>query len=151
MSSYYLIPLNLVSNVFIYEYKVNPKPQQIVAINEAIRTSQFVRNKVLRYWMDNRGVGKTEMFRYNTLLRKEFKFVEELNSHACQTAVERVLKAVNRFYDNCKKRKVGAILRGYDLTVNQESSLFYGDGVSTLPPTLPNNQYKIWCCLTLLG
>ncbi|MGH1393687.1 MAG: RNA-guided endonuclease InsQ/TnpB family protein [Trichormus sp.] len=89
--------------MFIYEYKVNPKPQQITAINEAIRTSQFVRNKVLRYWMDNRGVGKTEMFRYNTLLRKEFKFVEDLNSHACQTAVERVMIAVNRFYDNCKR------------------------------------------------
>ncbi|RCJ20256.1 transposase [Nostoc sp. ATCC 43529] len=97
--------------MFIYEYKVNPKPQQITAIDEAIRTSQFVRNKVLRYWMDNRGVGKTEMFRYNTLLRKEFKFVEELNSHACQTAVERVLKAVNRFYDNCKKQIPGK--KGY--------------------------------------
>ncbi|ABA23726.1 transposase [Trichormus variabilis ATCC 29413] len=103
MLLYYLIPNKSVSNVFVYEYKVNPKPQQISAINEAIRTSQFVRNKVLRYWMDNRGVGKTEMFRYNTLLRKEFKFVEDLNSHACQTAVERVLKAVNRFYDNCKR------------------------------------------------
>lgn len=97
--------------MFVYEYKVNPKPQQITAINEAIRTSQFVRNKVLRYWMDHRGVGKTEMFRYNTQLRKEFKFVEELNSHACQTAVERVLKAVNRFYDNCKKQIPGK--KGY--------------------------------------
>jgi putative transposase len=97
--------------VFIYEFKVNPKPQQITAIDEAIRTSQFVRNKVLRYWMDNRDVGKTEMFRYNTLLRKEFKFVEDLNSHACQTAVERVLKAVNRFYDNCKKQIPGK--KGY--------------------------------------
>ena len=97
--------------MLIYEYKVNPKPQQVAAINEAIRTSQFVRNKVLRYWMDNRGVGKTEMFRYNTLLRKEFKFVEDLNSHACQTAVERVLKAVNRFYDNCKKQIPGS--KGY--------------------------------------
>ncbi|MGD1911968.1 MAG: transposase, partial [Rivularia sp. (in: cyanobacteria)] len=65
------------SNVFVYEFKVKPKPQQISAISEAIRTYQFVRNKVLRYWMDNRGVGKTEMFRYNTLLRKEFKFVED--------------------------------------------------------------------------
>ncbi|GET37466.1 RNA-guided endonuclease InsQ/TnpB family protein [Microseira wollei] len=96
--------------MFIYEYKVNPKPRQITAIDEAIRTSQFVRNKVLRYWMDNRGIGKTEMFRYNTLLRKEFKFVEDLNSHACQTAVERVLKAVNRFYD-CKKQISGK--KGY--------------------------------------
>lgn len=86
--------------MFVYEYKVNPKPSQKIAIDEAIRTHQFVRNKVLRYWIDNRGVGKTEMFRYNTALRKEFEFVEDLNSHACQTAVERVLKAVNRFYDN---------------------------------------------------
>jgi putative transposase len=97
--------------VFIYEYKVNPKPQQIIAINEAIRTAQFVRNKVLRFWMDNRGVGKTEMFRYNTRLRKEFKFVDDLNSHACQTSVERVLRAVNRFYDNCKKHVKGK--KGY--------------------------------------
>jgi len=93
--------------VFVYSFKVKPKPQQISAISEAIRTYQFVRNKVLRFWMDNRGVGKTEMFRYNTLLRKEFKFVEDLNSHACQTAVERVLKAVNRFYANCRNQIKG--------------------------------------------
>jgi len=105
------MPTILVSKVFVYEFKVNPKPLQISAINEAIRTSQFVRNKILRFWIDNRGVGKTEMFRHNTLLRKEFKFVEDLNSHACQTAVERVLKAVNRFYDNCKKQVKGK--KGY--------------------------------------
>ncbi len=109
--------------MFVYEYKVNPKPQQIAAINEAIRTSQFVCNKVLRYWMDNRGVGKTEMFRYNTLLRKEFKFVEELNSHACQTAVERVLKAVNRFYDNCKKQIPGK--KGYPRFKKHSRSVEY--------------------------
>ncbi|MFB2937454.1 RNA-guided endonuclease InsQ/TnpB family protein [Aerosakkonemataceae cyanobacterium BLCC-F154] len=97
--------------MFVYEFKVYPKPQQITAINEAIRTSQFVRNKVLRYWMDNRGIGQPEMFRYNTLLRKEFKFVEELNSHACQAAVERTLKAVNRFYENCKNQVKGK--KGY--------------------------------------
>jgi putative transposase len=106
-----LTPNTPVSKVFVYEYKVNPKPIQIAAINEAIRTAQFVRNKVLRFWMDNQGVGKTEMFRYNTRLRKEFKFVDDLNSHACQTAVERVLKAVNRFYDNCKKQIPGK--KGY--------------------------------------
>jgi len=97
--------------VFVYEFKVYPKPQQITAINEAIKTSQFVRNKVLRYWMDNRGIGQPEMFRYNTLLRKEFKFVEELNSHACQAAVERTLKAVNRFYENYKNQVKGK--KGY--------------------------------------
>ena len=89
--------------MFVLEYKVKPVASQIQAIEEAIRTTQFVRNKVLRFWMDNRGVGKTEMFRHNTFLRAEYSFVKELNSHACQTAVERVLRAVNRFFDNCKK------------------------------------------------
>jgi putative transposase len=109
--------------MFVYEYKVNPNPIQISAINEAIRTTQFVRNKVLRFWMDNRGVGKAEMFRYNTLLRKEFKFVDELNSHACQTAVERVLRAVNRFYDNCKKQIKGK--KGYPKFKKNSRSVEY--------------------------
>ncbi|BAG05176.1 RNA-guided endonuclease InsQ/TnpB family protein [Microcystis aeruginosa] len=93
--------------MFVLEYKVKPKPNQIEGINEAIRTTQFVRNKVLRYWMDNQGVGKTELFRYNTALRKEFKFVDDLNSHACQTAVERTLRAITRFYDNCQNKVKG--------------------------------------------
>ncbi|MGK7925963.1 MAG: RNA-guided endonuclease TnpB family protein, partial [Spirulina sp.] len=79
--------------MFVLEYKINPKPHQIESIDEAIRTVQFVRNKALRYWMDNRGIGKTELFRYNTRLRKEFKFVNDLNSHACQASIERVLRA----------------------------------------------------------
>jgi len=97
--------------MFILEYKVKPAKAQIPAIEEAIRTTQFVRNKILRHWMDNRGVGKTELFRYNTQLREEFDFVKALNSHACQTAVERVLRAINRFYDNCKKQVKGK--KGY--------------------------------------
>ena len=114
--------------MFVYEFKVKPKPQQISAIEEALRTYQFVRNKVLRYWMDNPsqvqgGVGKTEMFRYNTLLRKEFKFVEDLNSHACQTAVERVLKAVNRFYANCNNKVPGK--KGYPKFKKNTRSLEY--------------------------
>ena len=109
--------------MFVYEFKVKPKPQQVSAISEALRTYQFVRNKVLRYWMDNRGVGKTEMFRYNTLLRKEFKFVEDLNSHACQTAVERVLKAVNRFYANCNNKVPGK--KGYPKFKKNTRSLEY--------------------------
>ncbi|WP_013325401.1 RNA-guided endonuclease InsQ/TnpB family protein [Gloeothece verrucosa] len=93
--------------MFVLECKVKPRTQQIQSIDEAIKTSQFVRNKVLRYWMDNRGVGKAELFRYNTRLRKEYKFVDDLNSHACQTAVERVLRAINKFFDNCKKKIPG--------------------------------------------
>jgi putative transposase len=109
--------------MFVLEYKVKPKPYQLDAINEAIRTAQFVRNKVLRYWMDNRGVGKTELFRYNTALRKEFKFVSNLNSHACQTAVERTLRAINRFYDNCRNKVKGK--KGYPKFKKHSRSVEY--------------------------
>ncbi|MEC4892374.1 MAG: transposase [Oscillatoria sp. PMC 1051.18] len=109
--------------MLVLEYKVKPKPQQVAAIEEAIRTSQFVRNKVLRFWMDNTGVGKTELFRYNTALRNEFEFVKDLNSHACQTAVERTLRAITRFYENCKQQKPGK--KGYPKFKKHSRSVEY--------------------------
>ncbi|MBZ8181589.1 RNA-guided endonuclease InsQ/TnpB family protein [Oscillatoria salina] len=109
--------------MLVLEYKVKPKPQQVAAIEEAIRTSQFVRNKVLRFWMDNRGVGKAELFRYNTALRNEFEFVKDLNSHACQTAVERTLRAITRFYENCKQQKPGK--KGYPKFKKHSRSVEY--------------------------
>ncbi|NEO77872.1 transposase [Moorena sp. SIO4G3] len=93
------------------EFKAVIKKSQKVAIDEAIRTARFVRNKVLRYWMDNRGVGKKELDRYNTQLRDEFKFVKDLNSQACQASVENVERAIKRFFDNCKKKVPGK--KGY--------------------------------------
>lgn len=109
--------------MFVLEYKVKPKPQQIEYIEEAIKTTQFVRNKVLRFWMDNRGVGKTELFRYNTALRKEYKFVRDLNSHATQVGVERVLKAINRFFANCKNQVKGK--KGYPKFQKNNRSVEY--------------------------
>lgn len=73
------------------------------SIDEAIKTAQFVRNKCIRFWIDNRGVGQKELYRHNTALRAEFPFVKTLNSHACQVAVERAYSSIARFYDNCKK------------------------------------------------
>ena len=109
--------------MFVLEYKVKPASTQIQAIEEAIRTTQFVRNKVLRFWMDNRGVGKTEMFRYNTKLRAEYSFAKDLNSHACQTAVERVLRAVNRFFENCRNNIPGK--KGYPRFKHNTRSVEY--------------------------
>lgn len=97
--------------MLVLEYKAMVKPVQAKAIDEAIRTSQFVRNKVLRYWMDNRGVGKKELYQYNTQLRSEYEFVRNLSSHACQASVENVERAINRFFANCKAKKPGK--KGY--------------------------------------
>ncbi|EGJ28359.1 hypothetical protein LYNGBM3L_74960 [Moorena producens 3L] len=43
------------STMKVLEFKVKGKKAQYAAIDEAIRTGQFVRNKCLRYWMDNKG------------------------------------------------------------------------------------------------
>jgi putative transposase len=97
--------------MMVLEFKAKGKTTQYSAINEAIRTAQFVRNKVIRYWMDNRGVGQKQLYRYNTQLRAEFPFVNALNSHACQVAVEWAYSAIARFYDNCRKKTPGK--KGY--------------------------------------
>jgi len=97
--------------MIVLEFKAQGKTTQYSAIDEAIRTAQFVRNKVIRHWMDNRGVGQKDLYRYNTALRTEFPFVKALNSHACQVAVERAYSAIARFYSNCKKSIPGK--KGY--------------------------------------
>ncbi|AOW99126.1 transposase [Moorena producens PAL-8-15-08-1] len=93
--------------MLVMEFKAILKKSQQEAVDEAIRTSKFVRNKVLRYWIDNKGIGKKELYRYNTKLRDEFKFVKDLNSHACQASVENVERAIKHFFDNCKKKTPG--------------------------------------------
>lgn len=97
--------------MIVLEFKAQGKTTQYSAIDEAIRTAQFVRNKCLRFWMDNRGIGQKELYRHNTALRSEYPFVKALNSHACQVAVERAYSAIARFYDNCKKAIPGK--KGY--------------------------------------
>jgi len=109
--------------VLVLEYKAVVKTNQAKAIDEAIRTSQFVRNKVLRYWMDNRGIGKKQLYQYNTQLRAEYKFVNELNSHACQASVENVERAISRFFNNCKNNKPGK--KGYPQFKKHSRSVEY--------------------------
>ncbi|AMW30803.1 transposase [Arthrospira sp. PCC 8006] len=50
---------------------LKPKGSQItcIAIYEAIRTAQFIRNKAVRFWMDNSGIGQKDLYRLaqNTL------------------------------------------------------------------------------------
>jgi putative transposase len=97
--------------MIVLEFKAKGKTTQYAAIDEAIRTAQFVRNKCVRYWMDNSCVGQKDLYRHNTALRAEYPFVKALNSHACQVAVERAYTSIARFYDNCKKSVPGE--KGY--------------------------------------
>ncbi len=94
----------------VIEYKIKAKPQQYKAIEEAIKTVQFVRNKCIRYWMDASRDAKIDRFalnKYSTTLRNEFPFVKTLNSMAVQAAAERGWLAISQFYENCKSKKSG--------------------------------------------
>jgi putative transposase len=93
--------------MIIYEFKVKGKDKQYQAIDEAIRASQFIQNKCLRLWMDNKGVGRYDLNKYCAVLASEFSFASELNSMARQSAAERAWSAIARFYDNCKKKVKG--------------------------------------------
>lgn len=89
--------------MIVLEFKARANKAQSNSIDEAIRTAQFVRNKALRYWMDNRGTGKYDLNKLCKTLAQEFPFAKKLNSMARQSSAERAWSAITRFYDNCKK------------------------------------------------
>jgi len=49
--------------MLVFEFKAKGKTTQYLAIDEAIKTAQFVRNKCIRYWMGNPGVGQKDLYR----------------------------------------------------------------------------------------
>jgi putative transposase len=89
------------TQMIVLEFKAQGETTQYHAVDEAIRTAQFVRNKSIRFWMDNQGVGQKELYRQSKILREDFPFVKALNSSACQAAIERAYSSIARFYDNC--------------------------------------------------
>lgn len=97
--------------MFVLEYKLKGNLQQYRAIDESLRTVQFVRNKCLRYWEDGQNISQKDIYKYVTQLRKEFPFVEALNSTACQQACERTWTSILKFYTNCKNKIQGK--KGY--------------------------------------
>jgi putative transposase len=90
-----------------YEYKLDGSKRQYTAIEEAIRAAQFIRNKCLRLWMDNRGTSKNDLQTYCAVLAKEYPFAKRLNSQARQASADRAWFAISRFYENCKNKKPG--------------------------------------------
>ncbi len=122
--------------MLVLEYKVKAKRQQYKAIDESIRTTQFIRNKAIRHWMDapkEAKVDKIALNNYSTALRKEFAFVKELNSMACQAATERAWVSIARFYDNCKAKKAGK--KGFPRFQKDNRSVEYKTSGWSLHPT----------------
>ncbi len=97
--------------MIVLEFKLGGAAAQYAALDEAIRTTQFIRNKCVRKWMDERGVKPYDLNKYCAILAKEYDFAGKLNSQAQQAAAERASAAVLRFYQNCRAKKLGT--KGY--------------------------------------
>lgn len=99
----------------VIEFKIKATQTQQLAILEAIKTGQFIRNKCLRLWMDSHKedrVNYASFCKFVTTLSNDTDtpFVSNLNSMARQASAERAWFAISRFYNNCKK---GLAQKGY--------------------------------------
>jgi putative transposase len=109
--------------VLIYEYKLRANQAQQRAIDEAIRTVQFIRNKCLRLWMDRRGIGDNDLQVYCSELARTSPFASRLNSQARQTSADRAWLSIARFYKNCREKKPGK--KGYPRFQHDNRSVEY--------------------------
>ncbi|MGB5709952.1 MAG: transposase [Waterburya sp.] len=109
--------------MIVLEYKLKGKQYQYQAIDDAIRTAQFVRNKALRLWMDGEKVNKYDLNKYCAVLAKEYPFASQLNSTARQASAERAWSAISRFFDNCRKNVKGK--KGYPKFKKNSRSVEY--------------------------
>ncbi len=109
--------------MLIYEYKLHGNKAQYASIDEAIRITQFIRNKCLRLWADTRGTNRNDLQCYCSQLAKEVPFASCLNSQARQVAADRAWFAISRFYENCKQHKPGK--KGYPRFQHDNRSVEY--------------------------
>jgi len=109
--------------MLIYEYKLSGSHTQFAAIDEALRIVQFIRNKCLRLWMDERGISKHALQVYCAVLAKDFLFASRLNSQARQASADRAWFAISRFYENCKNHQPGK--KGYPKFQHNNRSVEY--------------------------
>jgi putative transposase len=87
----------------------NGTPEQYHRLDEAIRTSQFVRNSCVRHWIENKGTTRNDLQKLCAVLanNKETPWVNKLNSQARQSAADRAWQSINRFYQNCHAKIPG--------------------------------------------
>lgn len=109
--------------MLILEYKLKGTHCQYAAMEEAIRTVQFIRNKCLRHWMDQRGVSGADLQALGAQLAKDYPFAARLDAMARQASADRARHAITRFYANCQARKPGK--KGYPQFQHDNRSVEY--------------------------
>ena len=109
--------------MIVIEFKLKGKDKQFRIVDEMIRTAQFVRNKALRYWLDNSCVKLSDLYKQCGVLAHEFEWAGKLNSMARQAAAERAIFAIQRFFANCKAKKSGLKMRDFGGNNSSRNSL----------------------------
>ena len=66
--------------MIVFEAKLRGEQTQYRALDEALRTARFIRNSCIRYWMDNKGIGRYDLSKYCAVLASEFEWADNLNS-----------------------------------------------------------------------
>jgi putative transposase len=56
--------------MLVFEAKLEGTKEQYEPLDEAIRTALFVRNSCIRYWMDNKGIGRYDLSAYCVVLAR---------------------------------------------------------------------------------
>ncbi len=99
--------------MLVYEMKLEGEKTQYQRLDEAIRTGRFVRNSVIRAWMDREIKSRNDAYKYCKILadNPKFPWAKKLNSQARQAHAERAWAATERFYKNCKAQLQGK--KGY--------------------------------------
>lgn len=95
--------------MIIYESKLEGTPSQYEKLDEAIRTGRFVRNSIIRAWIDGQVKSRNDAYAYCKVLsdNPEFPYCKQLNSQARQAHAERAWAAIERFYRNCQAKIPG--------------------------------------------
>lgn len=101
---------------------LNGTGEQYAALDNAIRTAQFIRNKAVRCWMDGTRVSKNDLQKLCKLLAEEFEWARKLNSMARQASADRAWQAIACFYRRCQE---GARDKGYPKFKKHSSSVEY--------------------------
>ena len=83
--------------MLVLEAKLEGTKEQYEKLNEAIRTARLVPNSCLRYWMDNKNIGKYELSAYCAVLASQFELAKNLNSMVGQGRAERAGSAISPF------------------------------------------------------
>jgi putative transposase len=90
--------------LIIYESKLEGTRDQYEKLNQAIRTGRFVRNSIIRAWMDNQVKSRNDAYKYCKILadNPDFPWANQLNSMARQAHAERAWASIERFYRRSK-------------------------------------------------